>query len=159
MGRLVIGLIVGAVGAAAVFSLNQSNLTLMTPLVAMLGGLLSGALLGWRNPRPGGALRAGLQAGAIAGFLMGVAQFSSVARVVHTAGAPIWMRDISQYSPLYGWLTRGMGGLLILLTALIGGCFAGVLSGWTGFRAPAWLPASDDTMSILPGPLEPEPER
>ena len=158
MGWFVLGLIAGAVGSAAIFTLDLSDLILLAPLVAILGGLLIGALSGWRNPSPGGALKSGMLAGGLAGVLLVVGQFSGVARMVHTAGAPIWMRDISQYSPLYGWLTRGMGGLLVLLTALIGGCFAGVLSGWTGLRAPAWLPAPEDTMSILPDPFEPEPE-
>ncbi len=157
MGRFVIGLIVGAIGAAAIFAMNLGVFTLLAPLVAMACGLLIGALLGWRNPRPGDALVSGLLTGALAGVLMGFGQLAGVARVVHIAQAPVWMRDISQYSPMYGWLTRGMGGLLVLLTASIAGFFAGLLAAWTGFRTPttpAWSPAPEDVMSILPGPPE-----
>ncbi|HEU0027421.1 MAG TPA: hypothetical protein VFQ25_09925 [Ktedonobacterales bacterium] len=160
MGWFVIGLIVGAMGAAAIYTLDLSALTLLPPLVAILGGLVIGALSGWRNPRPGGALISGMLAGGLAGVLLVAGHFAGMARVVHMAGAPVWMRDISQYSPTYGWLTRGMGGLLVLLTTLIGGGFAGMLSAWTGFRAPSrpWIPSPEDTMSILPNPFEPEPE-
>ena len=157
MSRFVIGLIVGAIGAAAIYALNMSALTLLAPLVAMACGLLLGALLGWRNPHPRGALVSGLLTGALAGVLMGVGQLSGVARVVHFAQVPVWMRDIPPYSAMYGWLTSGMGGLLALLTALVAGFFAGLLSAWTGFRMPAmpaWSPTPDDVMSLLPGPPE-----
>lgn len=158
MGWFVIGLIVGAIGAAAIFAINLSDFTLTAPLVAMACGLLIGALVGWRNPRPGGALLSGLLAGALAGGLLFAGQFAGVSRAVHIAGGPVWMRDISQYSPLYGWLTRGMGGLLVLLAAGVGGSFAGLLSAWTGFREPQWIPAPEDTMSLLPGPFDAEPQ-
>lgn len=157
MVRFVIGLIVGAIGAVAIFALNMSAFTLLAPLVAMACALVIGALQGWRNPHPGGALGSGLLTGALAGVLMGIGQFFSVARVVHVAQVPVWMRDISQYSAMYGWLTRGMGGLLVLLTALVAGFFAGLLSAWTGFRMPAmpaWSPTPEDVMSLLPGPPE-----
>jgi hypothetical protein len=157
MGRFVIGLIVGALGAATAFTMNQNRFTLMTPLVAIVGGLLIGAMLGWRNSNPGKALVSGLLAGGLAGFLTGIGQFIGVSQAVHIPHVPLWMRDISQYSPMYGWLTRGMGGLLILLMAGVAGAFAGVLSAWTGFgpyarrRVPA-IPIED--ASLLPGPVE-----
>ena len=157
MGRFVIGLIVGAIGAAAIYAMNMSVLTLLAPLVAMACGLLIGVLLGWRNPHPGGALVSGLLTGALAGVLMSIGQFAGVDKVVHFTQVPVWMRDISPYSPMYGWLTRGMGGLLMLLTASVAGFFAGLLSAWTGFRTPptpAWSPAPEDVMSLLPGPPE-----
>ncbi len=158
MGRFVIGLIVGAMGAAAIYTLNLNQYTLLAPLMGMAGGMLVGALLGWRNPRPGGALVSGLLIGGLAGFLMGIGQFIGVSRIVHFANITVWMRDISQYSARYGWLTRGMGGLLILLTAGVAGAFAGLLSAWTGLgphaRHPSRAAAPAEGASLLPETAE-----
>jgi hypothetical protein len=158
MGRFVIGLIVGALGAAAIFAIDLGGFTLSPPLVAMAGGLLIGALLGWRNPYPGKALVSGLLTGGLAGLLMGIGQFVGVSQAVHLPHIPVWMRDISQYSPMYGWLTRGMGGLMLLLLAGIGGAFAGLLSAWTGLSPRAQAAAvpvrSAEAANLLPGPAE-----
>ena len=155
MGRFVIGLVVGAMGAAAIYAMNESRYTLLAPLVGIACGLLIGALLGWRNPQPGQALVSGLLVGAMAGFLIGVGQFISVSDALHTSRAPIWLRHVSQYSALFGWVSRGMGGLLILLVASIAGSLAGVLSAWTGYgRNAGRLPTPDDAFNLLPGPAE-----
>lgn len=159
MGRFVIGLIVGAIGAAAIFAMDLGRFTLLAPLVGIGGGLLIGALLGWRHPQPGKALVSGLLVGSLAGFLMGIGQFIGISHAVAIPGIPAWMRHISQYSARYGWLTRGMGGLLIILAGGVAGALAGLLSSWTGFGPRAQSlsrrPATPiESTSLLPGPAE-----
>ncbi len=164
MGRFVIGLIVGVLGAAAVYSMSLGGFTLLPPLVGLVCGLLVGGLLGWRNPNPGSALVSGLLTGCLAGLLTGAGQLIGISKVAHLSQASIWMSGAASYDPTYGWM---IGGLLVILTAGVAGPFAGILSAWTGFgvRLQSVQGAqsaqggpdqmfSTEAASLLPGPFE-----
>ncbi len=129
MGRFVIGLIVGALGAAAVYSISLGGFAFLPPLIGLVSGLLIGGLLGWRNPNPGNALVSGLLTGCLAGLLTGAGQLIGLSNAAHLSQASLWMSGVSSYDPTYGWV---ISGSLIILTAGVAGPFAGILSAWTG---------------------------
>lgn len=166
MSRFLIGLIVGAAGCGAVIAMNLNLYSLATPLVGLGGGLLIGALVGWRNPRPGRALAAGMGAGFLAGLLMLGGQMYGVSLILRSLRLAAPLRDVIPGADLFWWLAGTTGAICLLLAIGAGGAFAGILSAWTGLRPDAHpgsqidsrpsvrIPALDDTMSLLPGPSE-----
>lgn len=157
MSRFVTGLIIGAIGVAAIYTMNLNGYTLAAPLVGLAGGLLIGILVGWRNPRPGRALGVGLGTGLLAGLLMLGGQVAGVPRALTGPRASAWMRAITPGSDLFWWLAGGTGALCLILAAGVAGFLAGVLSAWTGVGVRARPPAatrSAEAASLLPGPFE-----
>lgn len=134
MWRLLIGLVVGIAGGAAVSLLNTDGYTLSAPLVALGAGLALGILLGWKREGPRRALGGGMVAGGLAGLLIAASQLAGAWQALANPLAPYWLRGLNPNGVLFWALAVGLAALCLLLVIAPAGALAGVTSAWTGFR-------------------------
>lgn len=135
MGRLLLGVIAGALGGAAIIGLDVAGYTLAGPLLALALALILGIALGWRRARAGSALGAGLLVGGVAGLLMGGGQLAGVWQALSSPRSPDWLLALVPGGDLFWALAGSTAALCVLLASLLSGAVAGLVAGWTGYHA------------------------
>ena len=135
MNRYLAGLVVGVVAAGSVVALDLNHLSLLVIVVALVAGVVTGALAGWRAPQPRAALLAGLLTAAIAGALLAVADLA--------AGGATNQRGIA------------VALLGLALCVASGVAVAGLTSAWTGYPGSDVVAAPERAGAS--GPLGPLP--
>ncbi len=135
MNRYLAGLVIGVVAAGSVVALDLRHLSLLVVVVALVAGMVAGALAGWRTPQPRAALLAGLLVAAIAGAPLVVAALATGAIASH----------------------RGLAVALLSLALCVGSgvAVAGLISAWTGY--PGSDAESQPERANASGPLGPLP--
>lgn len=113
MFRIMAGLAIGVLTAVGELEVNIHDWRLLTPLVALAAGLLTGAVAGVRMRGPGAALRQGSLLGALVALLLVVADLASGAAQTR---APLALALAS----------------VALCLGLSAAC-AGIASAWTGY--------------------------
>lgn len=135
MNRYLAGLITGALAAAGAIMLDERRLSLLVIVVAMAAGLVAGALVGWRAPKPRAALFSGALTGVMAGALFLLADLAGGA-----AAAP---------------RPAALAAVSLVICVVVAAALAGIVSAWTGY------PHSDEETpqrAGSSGPLGPLPE-
>lgn len=137
MNRYLAGIIAGALAAAGALALDVRRLSLLVLVVALAGGLLAGALVGWRAREPRAALFTGALTGAMAGALFLLADLAGGAARTPRAAA--------------------LAVVSFVVCVIVAASFAGIVSAWTGYPHSGENTPQPPQRAKSSGPLGPMP--